>query len=72
MSQHLEREAHEPRALVAEPLLLLADEPTSFQDGGHVAAVVAALRRTADAGTAVIVATHDPDVTAGADRIVDL
>jgi putative ABC transport system ATP-binding protein len=60
------------RALVAEPRLLLADEPTSFQDGGHVAVVVAAMRRAAGAGTAVIVATHDPDVTRGADRIVDL
>lgn len=60
------------RALVAEPRLLLADEPTSFQDGGHVAAVVAALRRAGAAGTAVVVATHDPDVTAAADRVVDL
>lgn len=60
------------RALVAGPRLLLADEPTSFQDAGHVATVVTALRAAAAAGSAVVVATHDPDVIVAADRVLDL
>jgi putative ABC transport system ATP-binding protein len=60
------------RALVAAPRLLLADEPTSFQDGGHVATVVAALREAASAGSAVVVATHDPAVIVAADQVLDL
>ena len=60
------------RALAGQPRLLLADEPTSHQDAGHVAAVVAALRQAADAGSAVLVATHDDTVAAAASRIVDL
>jgi putative ABC transport system ATP-binding protein len=60
------------RALVAAPLLLLADEPTSFQDGGHVATVVTAVRAAAVAGSAVVVATHDPAVIVAADRVLDL
>jgi ABC-type lipoprotein export system ATPase subunit len=60
------------RALVAAPRLLLADEPTSFQDGGHVATVVSAVRAAAEAGSAVVVATHDPAVIVEADRVLDL
>ena len=47
------------RALAPNPALVLADEPTSFQDGGHAAAAVAALRHAAERGAAVVIATHD-------------
>lgn len=60
------------RALIATPRVLLADEPTSFQDLAHASVVVAALRDAAGRGSAVVVATHDPLVAGAADRIVDL
>lgn len=60
------------RAIAPSPAVLLADEPTSFQDGAHATAAVAALRHAATAGSAVVIATHDPAVVAAADRIVDL
>ena len=60
------------RALAGHPLLVLADEPTSFQDGGHAASVDHALRRGAERGAAVVIATHDVAVVAAADRVLDL
>ena len=60
------------RALVQVPTVLLVDEPTSFQDGRHADGVVAELHRSAAAGAAVLVATHDPIVVAAADRVLDL
>jgi putative ABC transport system ATP-binding protein len=60
------------RAVVASPKVLLADEPTSFQDGGFTDVVVQALRSTAGGGAAVLVATHDDLVARAADRVVDL
>ncbi len=47
------------RALAVGPELLLADEPTSSLDGDATARVEALLRELADAGTHVIIATHD-------------
>ncbi len=53
------------RALVTRPALLLADEPTGQQDHGHAAQLMDLLFTIADDnGTAVVVATHDPDVAA--------
>ncbi len=46
------------RALVNEPLLLLADEPVSNLDGETAAEVVDLLRSVNLAGTAILVATH--------------
>ena len=60
------------RAAVVDPQVLLADEPTSFQDGGFTEVVVQALRSAAGRGAAVLVATHDDLVARAADRIVDL
>ncbi|MGD9705607.1 MAG: ABC transporter ATP-binding protein [Acidimicrobiia bacterium] len=60
------------RATVSSPTLLLADEPTCHQDALHGAAVLAALRRVADAGGGVLVASHDDAVVAVADRVVSL
>ncbi|MGV9297074.1 ABC transporter ATP-binding protein [Amycolatopsis sp. NPDC003676] len=58
------------RALASGPLVLLADEPTSHQDRAHAEMVLTALRRAADRGTAVLVASHDPLLAEHADRIV--
>lgn len=60
------------RAVVAAPALLLADEPTSHQDPGHVEAVLDAFREIAGQGSAVFVASHEPTVVEAATRVIDL
>lgn len=51
---------------------LLADEPTAQLDRANTVMVAVALRKVADAGTTVVVATHDPDIAAAADAVVQL
>jgi ABC-type lipoprotein export system ATPase subunit len=48
------------RALVHSPRVLLADEPTGELDTATGAYVLELLQRTARAGAAVVLATHDP------------
>ncbi|GAB4066891.1 ATP-binding cassette domain-containing protein [Angustibacter speluncae] len=60
------------RALCRRPVLALLDEPTGHQDDEHVQAVLAALGAASAAGSALLVATHDPRVVAVADRAVHL
>lgn len=56
------------RALVTEPDVVLADEPTAQQDGETKLRILALLRAAADRGAVVLVATHDPEVVAACDR----
>ncbi|GGS27728.1 ABC transporter ATP-binding protein [Actinokineospora fastidiosa] len=56
------------RAAVGRPAVLLADEPTAHLDHGSIPAVLGLLRRVADTGTAVLVATHHDQVHTIADR----
>ena len=61
------------RALVMEPSLLLADEPTGnldTQTSTEIIDVLAALNR--DAGTTIVLVTHEADVAARAKRLVRL
>jgi putative ABC transport system ATP-binding protein len=61
------------RALVGEPRLVLADEPTGNLDtetGDGVLALLCGLSR--ERGAAVILVTHDTRVSAYADRVVGL
>jgi ABC-type lipoprotein export system ATPase subunit len=58
------------RALVLQPAVVLADEPSTHQDADHGRAVFEALRRAADGGAVVVVASHDPDGLSYADRIL--
>jgi ABC-type lipoprotein export system ATPase subunit len=60
------------RALVNDPAVVLADEPTGNLDEASAAIVLDLLRAIADDGRAVVVVTHEPDVVARADRVVAL
>jgi len=58
------------RALVLAPRLILADEPTSHQDSRRTGMIVELLRRHTADGAACLVATHDDDLVAAADRVL--
>ncbi len=60
------------RALVNDPLLVLADEPTGNLDPESGASVVELLRQVAQSGKAVLVVTHEQSVVEHADRILRL
>ena len=60
------------RALVHDPQLVLADEPTGNLDAESGAAVLGLLRAAADDGRAVVLVTHDEAATAAADRVLRL
>ena len=47
------------RALIAEPALIVADEPTARQDIITAAALSAMLRSAADNGTAIMIVSHN-------------
>ncbi|MFC6094251.1 ABC transporter ATP-binding protein [Saccharothrix lopnurensis] len=60
------------RAVVCSPAVLLADEPTAHLDRDSAPAAVRVLRRAADEGAAVLIATHHEEVRRAADRTVVL
>jgi ABC-type lipoprotein export system ATPase subunit len=60
------------RALVNDPALVIADEPTGNLDEESGAAVLGLLRAAADGGRAVVLVTHDPAAGSIADRALRL
>jgi len=60
------------RALVNDPAVLLADEPTGNLDVHAGAEVLRLLRAGADDGRAVILVTHEPAAAEMADRVLTL
>jgi ABC-type lipoprotein export system ATPase subunit len=60
------------RALARDPDVVLADEPTGNLDAASGALVLDLLRGAAQAGRAVVVVTHEPEVTGRADRVLEL
>jgi putative ABC transport system ATP-binding protein len=61
------------RALVADPLLILADEPTGNLDSKSGMAILDLLRTTVDEdGRTVVIVTHDSKAASMADRVVNL
>lgn len=52
------------RALVRQPRLVIADEPTGQLDASNARTVMQALLSVTAAGSALVVATHDPEVAA--------
>jgi len=60
------------RALVTEPALILADEPTGNLDSHSGAEVMALLHELNDAGRTIVLITHDADVAGAATRQIHL
>jgi ABC-type lipoprotein export system ATPase subunit len=58
------------RALVADPALVLADEPIGNLDEVAGALVLDVLRSIADDGRGVVMVTHQPEAGARADRVL--
>jgi putative ABC transport system ATP-binding protein len=58
------------RALVTDPALLLADEPTGNLDSASSAEVLGLFTELHTAGRTIVLITHEPDVAAMAQRTV--
>jgi putative ABC transport system ATP-binding protein len=60
------------RALVADPALILADEPTGNLDTANGEDVCHLLRDLVAGGRTIVMVTHEPSVAAYASRVVVL
>jgi putative ABC transport system ATP-binding protein len=60
------------RALVGQPAILLADEPTGNLDSKNSEAVIELLRQLHQEGATICMVTHDPRYASTADRTVHL
>ena len=60
------------RALVANPEIILADEPTGSLDTKSSEAVMQELHRVHQAGTTIIMVTHNPALTKYATRVLHM
>jgi len=60
------------RALVTEPALILADEPTGNLDSASTRDALRLLRELHDAGRTIVLITHEREVAAEAGRVVHI
>ena len=60
------------RALSADADLVVLDEPTSQLDRATARLVADVIRACADAGACVVCASHDEELIAVADQVIDL
>lgn len=60
------------RALFGQPSLLLFDEPTANLDSAAATALAKSIRAAADAGSVVIISSHDRRLIEGADTVLFL
>ncbi|MBW8751155.1 MAG: ABC transporter ATP-binding protein [Propionibacteriales bacterium] len=58
------------RALVTEPSMILADEPTGNLDSVSSADVLQLFRDLHDSGRTIVLITHEPEVARQADRVL--
>lgn len=60
------------RAMLMEPDVIMADEPTAGLDMENTVAVLNLLRKSADSGTAVLLVTHELEAEQYADRVMTM
>jgi putative ABC transport system ATP-binding protein len=60
------------RALVTEPSMILADEPTGNLDSVSSADVLSLFRELHESGRTIVLITHEPDIAARADRVITI
>ena len=60
------------RALVTDPAILLADEPTGNLDSESSLEIMKLLRELNQQGRTIVLITHEPDIAAFAQRVVRL
>jgi putative ABC transport system ATP-binding protein len=60
------------RALVTDADVVLADEPTAELDAENRELIVSLLIDRARTGSALVIASHDPDVVEACDDVLDL
>ncbi|HVP35974.1 MAG TPA: ABC transporter ATP-binding protein [Terriglobales bacterium] len=60
------------RALVNDPKIILADEPTGRLESKSKEKIFGLFKKLAEDGLAIIIATHDPDLASRADRMIRL
>lgn len=58
------------RAIVAQPRIIFADEPTGALDTANTSIVLNELRQLADTGRTVVMVTHDVESASLADQVV--
>ena len=60
------------RALVGNPSILLADEPTGNLDSKTSQEIMALIDQLHNKGQTIIMVTHEPDIAAHCERIIRL
>jgi putative ABC transport system ATP-binding protein len=60
------------RALVNNPSILLADEPTGNLDSQTGEEIMSLFARLHEGGNTIVLVTHEPDVAAHAHRVIRL